>query len=74
MTKAEGGNIFSVSMTALEKQRFLGGVKRDFGAYCNLLGTVRVEAGDCSRAVDCESIHSGIRDSVGFKELGRMVF
>jgi tetratricopeptide (TPR) repeat protein len=39
-----------------------------------MLGRVNVEASDCSRAADRESIHKSIRDSVGFGKLGRMVF
>jgi len=74
LKKAEGGGFFAVAMTALEKQRFLDGVKQDYRAYYNMLGTVNVEASDCSRAADRESIHTGIRDSVGFREMGRMVF
>ena len=72
--KAEGGGSFAVAMTGQEKQRFLDGIRKDAGAYYNMLGTVNVEASDCSRPADRESIHAGIRDSVGFGELGRMVF
>ena len=72
--KAEGGGSFAVAMTGQEKQRFLDGISEDSGAYYNMLGTVNVEASDCSRPGDRESIHAGIRDSVGFGELGRMVF
>ena len=72
--KAEGGGEFAVAMTALEKRRFLDGISEDFGAYYNMLGRVDVARSDCSRAEDRESIHAGIRDSVGFGELGRMVF
>ena len=72
--KAEGGGEFAVAMTALEKRRFLDGISEDFGAYYNMLGRVDVARSDCSRAADRESIHAGIRDSVGFGELGRMVF
>ncbi len=39
-----------------------------------MLGSVNVETSECSRAADRESIHAGIRDSVGFGQLGRMVF
>jgi hypothetical protein len=39
-----------------------------------MLGRVNVARSECSRAEDRESIHAGIRDSVGFGELGRMVF
>jgi hypothetical protein len=35
---------------------------------------VDVARSDCSRAADRESIHAGIRDIVGFGELGPMVF
>jgi len=61
-------------MTAPEKRRFLDGIGRDLGAYYNMLGRVNVERSECSRAADRESIHAGIRDSVGFGALGRMVF
>ena len=72
--KAEGGGEFAVAMTALEKRRFLHGISKDYRAYYNMLGRVDVARSDCSRAADRESIHAGIRDSVGFGELGRMVF
>ena len=72
--KAEGGGRFEVAMTAPEKRRFLDGISRDPGAYYNMLGRVNVERSECSRAADRESIHAGIRDSVGFGALGRMVF
>jgi tetratricopeptide (TPR) repeat protein len=72
--KAEGGGRFAVAMTAREKQRFLDGISDDTGAYCNMLGRVNVERSECSRVADRESIHAGIRDSVGFGALGRMVF
>ena len=72
--KAEGGGRFEVAMTAPEKRRFLDGISDDFGAYYNMLGRVNVERSECSRAADRESIHAGIRDSVGFGALGRMVF
>ena len=72
MKKAEGGGDFAVAMTAAEKQRFLDGISKDAGVYYNMLGRVDVARSDCSRAADRESIHAGIRDSVGFGELGRM--
>ena len=72
--KAEGGGEFAVAMTALEKRRFLDGISDDHELYYNMLGRVNIARSDCSRAADRESIHAGIRDSVGFGELGRMVF
>jgi hypothetical protein len=39
-----------------------------------MLGRVNAETSDCSRASDRESIHEGIRRSVGFAKLSRMVF
>ncbi len=69
-------------MTALEKRRFLDSIRKDIGAYHNILGslsahwtvwTLRARS-DCSRATDRVSIHAGKRDSVGFGQLGRMVF
>jgi tetratricopeptide (TPR) repeat protein len=74
MKKKQGGGRFAVAMTAPEKQRFLDGISDDHGAYYNMLGSVNVERSECSRAADRESIHAGIRDSVGFGVLGRMVF
>ena len=74
MKKAEGGGNFAVAMTAAERQRFLDGIRKDYGSYYNMLGSVNVETSECSRAADRESIHAGIRDSVGFGQLGRMVF
>ena len=63
-----------MAMTAAEKQRFLDGISKDHGEYYNMLGRVNVETSDCSRTADREGIHAGIRDSVGFGQLGRMVF
>jgi hypothetical protein len=72
--KAGGGGEFALAMTALEKQRFLDGIGEDHEAIYNMLGRVDVEASDCSRAAERESIHKGIRDSVGFGQFGRMLF
>ncbi len=74
MMKKDGGGRFAVAMTEPEKRRFLDGIRADSGAYYNMLGRVNVTRSDCSRAADRESIHAGIRASVGFAELGRMVF
>ena len=74
MKKAEGGGNFAVAMTAVENQRFLDGIRMDYGSYLSMLGTLNIETSDCSRAADRECVHAGIRDSVGFGELGRMVF
>jgi len=71
--KEEGGGRFAVAMTAQENQRFLSGI-HDYNQYYSMLGRVNAEASDCSRAVDRESIHEGIRRSVGFGKLSRMVF
>ena len=61
-------------MTAHEKDRFLTGIRHDYEKYYSMLGHVNAEASDCSRAADRESIHEGIRRSVGFAKLSRMVF
>ena len=61
-------------MTAQENQRFMTGIQNDYKQYYNMLGRVNAEASDCSRAADRESIHEGIRRSVGFAKLSRMVF
>jgi len=72
--KEEGGGRFAVAMTAQENERFLRGICNDTGEYYNMLGRVNAETSDCSRASDRESIHEGIRRSVGFAKLSRMVF
>ena len=61
-------------MTAQENQRFMTGIRHDHKQYYSMLGRVNAEASDCSRAADRESIHEGIRCSVGFGKLSRMVF
>jgi hypothetical protein len=72
--KQEGGGRFAIAMTAQENQRFLTGIQNDYKQYYNMLGRVNAEASECSRAADRESIHEGIRRSVGFTRLSRMVF
>ena len=72
--KEEGGGRFAVAMTAQENQRFMTGIRRDFKQYYSMMGRVNAEASECSRAADRESIHEGIRRSVGFGKLSRMVF
>ena len=72
--KEEGGGRFAVAMTAQENQRFLTGIQDDYKQYYSMLGRVNAEASECSRAADRESIHEGIRRSVGFGKLSRMVF
>ena len=61
-------------MTAQENRRFMTGIRRDYNQYYSMLGRVNAEASDCSREADRESIHEGIRRSVGFGKLSRMVF
>ena len=72
--KEEGGGRFAVAMTAQENERFLRGIREDYGEYYGMLGRVNAETSECSRASDRESIHEGIRRSVGFVKLSRMVF
>ena len=72
--KEEGGGRFAVAMTAQENERFLRGIRKDHGEYYGMLGRVNAETSDCTRESDRESIHEGIRRSVGFAKLSRMVF
>jgi len=72
--KEEGGGEFAVAMTAEERLRFLQGIKADYREYYTMLGTVNAETSECSRPADRASIHDGIRSSVGFAKLSRMVF
>ena len=71
--KAEGSGRFAVALTAQENERFLTGIK-DTDEYYNMLSRVNAETSECSRAADRDSIHEGIRRSVGFAKLNRMVF
>jgi hypothetical protein len=72
--KEEGGGEFAVAMTAEERLRFLRGIKSDYKEYYTMLGTLNAETSECSRPDDRLSIHDGIRSSVGFGKLSRMVF
>jgi hypothetical protein len=72
--RAEGGGEFAVAMTADERARFLEGIRADHGEYNKMLGTVNAETSECSRPSDRASILDGIRGSVGFVKLSRMVF
>ena len=72
--KAEGEGEFAMCMTSEESVRFLRGINGNPKEYYNMLGTVNAERSDCSRPADRVSIHDGIRSSVGFVRLSRMVF
>jgi hypothetical protein len=72
--KEEGGGEFAVAMTAEERLCFLQGIQSNHKKYYEMLGTVNMETSDCSRPADRESIHDGIRGSIGFVMLSRMVF
>ena len=72
--KAQGAGEFAVAMTRQERLRFLDGNRADAGDYYSMLSRVNAESSDCSRREDCDSIHEGIRSSVGFARLSRMVF
>ena len=72
--KEEGVGRFAVAMTAQENGRFFRGIRDDHDRYYSMLGRVNAETSQCSRAADRESIHEGIRRSVGFGKLNRMVF
>ncbi len=72
--KENGEGRFALAMTAKENDQFLRSIQRDSDQYYTMLGRVSAEASDCSRAEDRESIHEGIRRSVGFAKLNRMVF
>ena len=72
--KEEGGGRFAVAMTAQENERFLRSIRKDRDVYYDMLGRVNAETSECSRASDRDSIHEGIRRSVGFGKLSRTVF
>jgi hypothetical protein len=81
--KAEGGGEFAVAMTGIERRRFLKGMQGPddltvgttvgSSPYFRMLGSVNAEKSQCSRPSDLESIFDGIRSSVGFEKLNRMV-
>jgi hypothetical protein len=76
--KEEGGGLLAVAMTAQENKRCLLAIRDDYchdcDHYYNMLGRVNAETSECSRPDDRASIHDGIRSSVGFAKLSRMVF
>jgi hypothetical protein len=72
--KEEGAGRFAVAMTAQENERFLSQIHVDYKQYHSMLGRVNPETCECSRAEDRKSILEGIRRSVGFVKLSRMVF
>jgi hypothetical protein len=86
--KAESGGEFAVAMTASERNRFLIGMKglsKDdtpilksntlgSSSYLRMLASVDAEKSQCSRPEDLESIFEGIRSSVGFEKMNRMLF
>jgi tetratricopeptide (TPR) repeat protein len=74
LQKAQGAGEFAVAMTDEQKSRFLQDIGDDIRQYKNMLATIDVERSDCSRHSDRESIHEGIRATVGFAQLSRMVF
>jgi tetratricopeptide (TPR) repeat protein len=69
---------FAITMTRKENVRFLADMidndKDGHKQYYSMIGRVNAETSECSRASDRESIHEGIRRSVGFAKLNRMVF
>ncbi len=71
---AQSSGNFAVAMTAREKLRFLHDIRIDHGMYRNMIGTVNAETSVCSMESDRVSIHEGIRSTVGFSSLNRMVF
>ena len=70
---ADGGN-FALAMTRRERQRFISSIENDHGVYRQMLGSVNTEKSQCSRPADRDNIHAGIRSSIGFQMLNRMVF
>ena len=63
-----------MAMTGEQRLHFLRGIRADSRQYKHMLATIDVEKSECSRHSDRESIHEGIRSSVGFGPLSRLVF
>jgi tetratricopeptide (TPR) repeat protein len=72
--KEKGSGLFAMAMTAKEQQRFLLGAQTCISPYLEMLGRINAECSTCSRDEDRKNIFEGIRSSVGFAKLSRMVF
>ena len=72
--KEKGTGRFAMAMTAKEQQRFLLSAQTRISPYLDMLGRINAELSVCSRDEDRKSIFEGIRSSVGFVKLSRMVF
>ena len=72
--KEKGMGRFAMAMTAKEQQRFLLSAQTRISPYLDMLGRINAELSVCSRDEDRKSIFEGIRSSVGFVKLSRMVF
>lgn len=72
--KMEVGGSFAVAMTSKERRRFLHCIQEDFEEYYDMLGSVNAETSDCTRREERDNIHAGIRGSIGFGRLNRMLF
>lgn len=74
LQRSQGLGEFAVAMTKEQRILFLRDIQADYRLYKNMLGTIDVEKSECSRREDRDSIHEGIRNTVGFVQLSRMVF
>ena len=52
----------------------MSSIENDHCVFRQMLGSVNTENSQCSRPADRDNIHAGIRSSIGFQMLNRMVF
>jgi tetratricopeptide (TPR) repeat protein len=70
----DSGGRFEITMPAHSRQSLLKETSVDVSKYFNLLSNVAAEYSVCSREDDKQSIHSAIRDTIGFDGLNRSIY
>ncbi len=71
---SHSGGRFEITMPAHSRQSLLRETSVDSSKYFSLLSNVSAEYSVCSRDADRVSIHSAIRDSIGFDGLNRSIY
>ncbi len=70
----DSGGRFEITMPAHSRLSLLKETSVDASKYFNLLSNVSAEYSVCSREADKQSIHSAIRDTIGFDGLNRSIY
>jgi len=71
---SDSGGRFEITMPEHSRQSLLKETSVDASKYFNLLSNVASEYSVCSREADKQSIHSAIRDTIGFDGLNRSIY